>query len=49
MRGRVEALGRTLDTITNKLETERKNHEKALNDLTREQTEKYSALNRKKI
>ncbi len=37
MRGRVEALGRTLDTITSKLEAERKSHEKALSDLTREQ------------
>jgi hypothetical protein len=49
MRGRVEALGRTLDNITGKLEAERKSHEKAMSELTREQAEKYGALNRKKI
>ena len=49
MRGRVEALGRTLDTITNKLEGQRQNHEKAINELTREQSEKYNSLNKKKI
>ena len=49
MRGRVEALGRTLDTISGKLESERKAHEKTINDLTREQSEKYNTLNRKKI
>jgi Skp family chaperone for outer membrane proteins len=49
MRGRVEALGRSFDQISSKLESERKAHEKALNDLTREQTEKYNSLNKKKI
>lgn len=49
MRGRVEALGRTLDTISNKLEGQRKNHQKAINELTREQSDKYNSLNKKKI
>ena len=48
-RGRVEALSRTFDTLSQKLEQERKAHEKAINDLAREHTDKYSALNRKKI
>lgn len=49
MKGRVQALGRTFDNLTNKLESERKAHEKAMNDLTRQTSEKYNSLNRKKI
>ena len=49
MKGRVEALGRTFDNLTSKLESERKAHEKAMNDLTRETTEKYNSLNKKKV
>ena len=49
MKGRVQALGRTFDNLTTKLESERKAHEKAMNDLTRQTSEKYNNLNRKKI
>lgn len=49
VRGRVEALSRTFDAVSSKLDGERKTHEKAMNDLTREQTDKYNSLNKKKI
>ena len=45
----MEALSRTFDTLTQKLEQERKAHEKAINDLNKEHGDKYTALNRKKI
>jgi hypothetical protein len=35
MRGRVEALSRTLDQVATKLENERKNHEKTMNEYVR--------------
>ena len=45
----MEALSRTFDTLNQKMDQERKAHEKAINDLTKEHGDKYSALNRKKI
>ena len=42
-------MGRTLETVTGKLETERKNNEKAMNQYVREQNQKYNALMKKKI
>ena len=38
-----------LETVTSKLESERKNHEKAMNDYVKEQNEKYNSLMKKKI
>ena len=49
MRSRVESLGRTLETVTSKLETERKSHEKTMNEYVKEQNDKYNALMKKKI
>lgn len=38
-----------LETVTSKLESERKKHEKAMNEYVIEQNEKYNVLMRKKI
>lgn len=40
---------RGLETVSSKLESERKKHEKAMNDYVKEQNEKYNGLMRKKI
>lgn len=49
LRGRIDMFNRGLETVSSKLESERKKHEKAMNDYVKEQNEKYNGLMRKKI
>jgi DNA anti-recombination protein RmuC len=49
LKNKIENFYKIVENVTNKLDQERKNYDKTMNEYVREQNEKYNILLRKKL